>query len=92
MPYTCRLAPKAVAGLAALDGALQEAVLDELDRLAADPSLIGLRGSVTASVYDLTRRVGNATVYVFITVDYFAAQRHIELLDVAHYRRPDSAA
>ncbi len=62
--------------------------LDELDRLAEDPSRIGRRGASTAPTYDFIRRSGGATVYVFLALDYDLARRHVEVLNVGHFVRP----
>jgi len=61
------LSEAAIARLATLT--LQEEVLDELDRLADDPSGLRVRGVPPTAVHDFTRAEGDVVHYVFAHIE-----------------------
>lgn len=67
MSYAYTLSERARAGLKKMDLWLQEETLDELDRIAAGPQLIGRRVG-EAVVRDFVRDRGDQRVYVFISL------------------------
>lgn len=67
MSYAYTLSERARAGLGKMDTWLQEETLDELDRIAAEPTLTGRRVG-EGVVRDFVRDRGDQRAYVFITV------------------------
>jgi hypothetical protein len=65
--YALKFTERALAGMQRLDPWLQEEILDELDRLAAEPPAPQRRLG-GAAVHDFTRDRGQNRHYVFITL------------------------
>ena len=84
MSYALEFAPDAQAAWRGLDLALQEAVLDELDRLAERPLSLP-RG---ASVRDIVRDLPGARHYVFAQVFPNHARQTLHVYSIGSYVRP----
>lgn len=87
MSYTLDLAGDAAADLRDLEPWLQEEVLDEIDRLAADPSVLRPRLPGGTVIHDVTRDHAGSRHYLFITVHRDDARRRVGVHSVAHYSR-----
>ena len=68
MSYSFAIAGDARADLRALDPWLQEEILDELESLAADPSLLATTEPGGDLVYAFSRVTGGAKHYVSLTL------------------------
>lgn len=84
MSYALDFAPEAREAWRTLEVSLQEAVLDELDRLADRPLELP-RG---ASVRDVIRDIGGSRHYVFLQVHPDHARQTLHVYVVGHYARP----
>jgi len=71
-----------------LDPWLQEAILDELDALAANPGVLRRSGTSPVAVADLIRDFEKQRHYVFLSIEVNVTARRLELVDVGHYSRP----
>jgi hypothetical protein len=83
MSYALEFAPDARSAWRGLDVAVQEAVLDELDRLADRPLSLP-RG---ASVHDLVRQSGDTRTYVFIQAAANHAKQTLNVYSIGSYTR-----
>ena len=88
MSYVPRLTAKVRRGLAALGPDLQELVLDEIERLVAEPGGLTFRGTGDSAVHDFIRSTGNSVDYVFVTVRLDEATQVLQIESVGHYARP----
>jgi hypothetical protein len=86
--YSLEIMHDAHAGLRRLDPAVQEEVLDEIERLVTDPSLLNRYGPATATSYDFVRVERDAVRYVFIGVNCDHANRHIQVVRVGEFVKP----
>ena len=86
MSYALDFAPEARAAWLTLDVTLQEAVLDEIDRLADSPFSLP-RG---ASVRDVVRDTAGTRHYVFIQLATDHAGQTVHVYSIGHFARPVS--
>ena len=86
MSYAWQIAGDAIADLRALEPWLQEEVLDEFERLTADPS--GLRVDAGSfAVHDFERVIADAARLVFLRLYRYDAKRVLSILGIARYAR-----
>jgi hypothetical protein len=85
--YALRLAGDAISDLRMLETWLQEAVLDELDALAAEPSVLRSNAQGEA-VHDFERGAADNRHVVFLRLQRDDAQRLLTVLAIAACRRP----
>jgi hypothetical protein len=68
----------------ALDVAVQEVVLDEFDRLTADPSIV----PAGRHVHDFVYEAGGTRHYLFFEVRVNESRRTVSILSVGHFAEP----
>jgi hypothetical protein len=83
MTYALAFAPEARVAWRALPVELQEVVLDELDRLAADPLSLP-RG---ATVRDIIHQSAGTRHYVFLQVSVSHARQTLDLYTAGYHAR-----
>lgn len=83
MSYVPGFAPDANADWRELDTTLQERVLDEMDRIAADPPSPGTR-----FLADFVEEALGAKHYVWIRYVINRSARRITVTGIVHYARP----
>ena len=71
-----------------MDIPLQEDVLDEIERLCNDPSLLNRYSSIPAESFDVIREVGDRIYYVFVTVECDPRRKHIEVASIGQFAKP----
>jgi hypothetical protein len=71
-----------------LEVALQEDVLDELDRLAAAADALPHRPLPLSALHDLRRDTADHADYVFLTLEYDPPQRTLTVRRLGHHTRP----
>ena len=87
MSYGWRLVGDAIADLRELDPSLQEDVLDEMDRVSSDPSILRVTPSGYMS-HEIDRSTNEITHLIFIQLHRDDAHERFTVLGIAdHVRR-----
>lgn len=84
MSYSLEIVAKAKESIAKLELWLQEDLLDELDRVAADPHMLRRRGLRPGYVHDFTRVRSGTTHYIFLVMEMDATSNVLSLRQVGH--------
>lgn len=87
MSYALGVAGDARADLAAMDPWLQEEFWDELDRLAADPSLLSAASARDDILYKFTRDTAGLRHTVTMTLSCNDSARKLTVLGITYRRR-----
>jgi hypothetical protein len=80
MSYVVAYTPEAHAGLRKLDSNLQEDVLDDMERLAANPALLPPRRANDLVYVDVIRDRGETRYFVFVTVRVSHARQVLQVI------------
>jgi hypothetical protein len=88
MSYVLAFTPEAHLGFRQLDPNLQEDVLDELDRLAADPSLLPPRRVNDIVYFDVVRDRAKIRHFVFVTIGVSHARQLLEIVRIGAFQKP----
>jgi hypothetical protein len=74
-----------------LELALQEIILDEIDRLAEHTDRLAFRGTNDAAVCDFKTNIGTSVHYIFITAKLEEESNTLQILTIGHYARTSGA-
>ena len=90
MSYGLALTGDALFDLQELQTPFQEEVLDELDRITSDPSLIQAHHPGGTAIHDVVWKHAGTKHYAFITVPRDDDRQQIRVLGIAHFERPET--
>ena len=88
MSYIPDFKPRASRGFNRLEIWLQEATLDVLEILLADPTLLNFGLMDESKVYDFKIDTGGLRHYVFITIRLDARRMVMRIMNIASHIRP----
>ena len=88
MSYAPVFVPEARAAWAQLDVWLQELVLDEVERVAADPHRMRQLSNLPGFTREVVEQQAGTTHYVFLVVDVDHVARQLIIQQVGHVQRP----
>jgi hypothetical protein len=88
--YALAFSRRALDDLRQLPTWLQEETLDQIERVAEDPTLLTRRGRTPASVFDFTATRPPQTHYVFLILEPDPPARTLRVLTLGHYTRTET--